>query len=61
MAKPKTSERRNRQFTLRVEPDLRAAIETAATVERRPIANLIRNALRDRFCTPNDQPARASA
>lgn len=42
--------RRRRQYTLRMEQDLREAIDREAARERRPIANLIRNALRDRFC-----------
>ena len=42
MTKQKTS-----KIALRVEPELRAAIEEAAEADRRPMANLIRAVLAD--------------
>jgi predicted HicB family RNase H-like nuclease len=41
------SKKRNEALALRVEPELRAAIETAADQERRPMSSLIRNILAD--------------
>jgi hypothetical protein len=41
------SKKRNEAIALRVEPELRAAIETAADQERRPMSSLIRNILSD--------------
>jgi predicted HicB family RNase H-like nuclease len=35
------------QLNVRVEPELRAALETAAEADRRPIASLVRNVLSD--------------
>jgi hypothetical protein len=57
------NEAKLRPLSVRVEDDLYAAIEAAAGHERRPISNLVRNALWDKFCARHDetQPARASA
>jgi predicted HicB family RNase H-like nuclease len=35
------------QLNVRVEPELRAALETAAERDRRPMASLVRNVLAD--------------
>jgi hypothetical protein len=48
LRKAKTmSKRRNGQLALRIEPELRDAIETAADQERRPMSSLIRCILED--------------
>jgi len=41
------SKKRNEAIALRVEPELRDAIETAADQERRPMSSLIRCILED--------------
>jgi hypothetical protein len=41
------SKKRNEAIALRVEPELRIAIETAAEQERRPMSSLIRCILED--------------
>ena len=61
MAKEPKAGRLQQMLTLRIEDDLREAIETAATVERRPVANLLRLVLRERFCARPDQPQRAAS
>ena len=60
MAKDKPK-RRTRQYTLRIDEDLFEAIDRKAACERRTLASMINVALFDRFGTPHDQSARASA
>ena len=38
---------RSEHVTLRLEPELREAIEAAAEADRRPVSNLVRNILSD--------------
>lgn len=40
---------RTGSFSVRVEPELRAAIEAEAEKERRPMCNLVRKVLAERF------------